>query len=392
MKEDETMADIQSAYIHIPFCQQMCHYCNFVKYFYNESRATDFVIGLGKEMDLYLPEDKNHLRTLYVGGGTPTTLNVEQLTIMMENIHRKFDMDKLEEFTIEINPGDIDDEKTKLLKAYGVNRISFGVQVMDDEMLKQLGRVHRVKDVYDTVNLLTKNDFHNISLDLIYSLPHQTIEQFTTSLEEALAFDLPHYSTYALQIEPQTVFYNKHRKGQLHRPKEDDEVMMYEILLDHMEQRGVEQYEISNFAKPTYESKHNLAYWNNDYFYGFGAGASGYLPGERFMNVKTVPTYIKKIEANEKPVLQIDEITIQEQMEEEMMLGLRKAKGYRINNFEKKFGITIDKVYGAELIKLQNDKLLTRKGNILKLTNQGMLLGNIVFEAFIFDDKKPLSL
>ncbi|MHA6250926.1 radical SAM family heme chaperone HemW [Oceanobacillus sp. CAU 1775] len=386
------MPNIQSAYIHIPFCQQMCHYCNFVKYFYNEARATDFVIGLGKEMDNYLPNNHNVLSTLYVGGGTPTALNIDQLTILMENIHRKFDMTKLEEFTIEINPGDIDEEKAKLLKDYGVNRISFGVQVMDDQMLEQLGRAHRVKDVYDTVNLLTKNDFRNISLDLIYSLPHQTIEQFTKSLEEVLAFNLPHYSTYSLQIEPQTVFHNKYRKGKLHRPREEDEVEMYHILLDRMKKYGLEQYEISNFAKPNHESKHNLAYWDNNYFYGFGAGASGYLPGERFMNVKTVPTYLKKLEAKEKPILQVDNISLQEQMEEELILGLRKVKGYPIDYFEKKFGHTIDKVYGEEIRKLEKNDLIIREDNKIKLTKQGMLLGNIVFEEFILDEEKVLHL
>ncbi|MBN6205989.1 oxygen-independent coproporphyrinogen III oxidase [Ralstonia pickettii] len=382
------MTNIQSAYIHIPFCQQMCHYCNFVKFFYNEKLATEYLYALEQEINAYLPENRNRLSTLYIGGGTPTALNLEQLTFLFELIHKKFDVSQLDEFTIEVNPGDIDDEKAKLLKHYGVNRISFGVQVMDDQMLEQLGRVHRVKDVYQTVELFTKNNFTNISLDLIYSLPHQSVEQFQSSLEEALTFNLPHYSTYSLQIEPRTVFFQRHKKGQLHRPAEEDEVAMYKILQESMKRKGIEQYEISNFAKPTYESKHNLAYWSNDYYYGFGAGASGYIPGERITNIRPLPAYMKKALAKEKPILQIDKITLKEQIEEELFLGLRKIKGYSRKSFTKKYGFSLELLYQNQLTKLKNNGLILEEKEYLKLTNQGMLLGNRVFEEFILEENQ----
>lgn len=384
----EAMNNIQSAYIHIPFCQKMCHYCNFVKFFYNEKLATEYLHALEQEINVYLPENKNRLSTLYIGGGTPTALNLEQLTFLFELIHKKFDVSQFDEFTIEVNPGDIDDEKAKLLKHYNVNRISFGVQVMDDEMLEQLGRVHRVKDVYQTVELFTKNNFTNISLDLIYSLPHQSVEQFQASLEEALAFNLPHYSTYSLQIEPRTVFFQRHKKGQLHRPAEEDEVAMYKILQESMKRKGKEQYEISNFAKPAYESKHNLAYWSNDYYYGFGAGASGYIPGERITNIRPLPAYMKKTLAKEKPILQIDKITLKEQIEEELFLGLRKIKGYSRKSFAKKYGFSLEELYQNQLTKLKNNGLILEEKDYLKLTNQGMLLGNRVFEEFILEENQ----
>src|SRR5699024_5954037 len=238
---------------------------------------------------------------------------------------------------------------------------------------------------YQTVDIFKRNNFSNISLDLIYSLPHQTVKQFKKSLDEALAFHLPHYSTYSLQIEPQTVFYHRHKKGQLHRPKEDEEVKMYEILVDSMRLNGIEQYEISNFAKPGYESKHNLAYWDNDYFYGFGAGASGYFPGKRIMNVKPLATYMNKAEANEKPVYQIDEITLVEQIEEEMMLGLRKIKGYDITQFEKKFGFSLLQLYRDQLNELKKNRLILQTDQILKLTEKGKLLGDLVFQEFILE-------
>lgn len=379
------MAKIESAYIHIPFCQKMCHYCNFVKFFYTEKRATEYLYALEREMDIYLPDDKNKLSTIYIGGGTPTALNVEQLIFLLEMIHKKFDVSSLEEFTIEVNPGDINEEKAKILKDYGINRISFGVQVMDDKMLEQLGRAHRVKDVYQTVDLFTKNNFTNISLDLIYSLPHQSVEQFEGSLEEALAFNLPHYSTYSLQIEPSTVFFQRHKKGQLHRPTEDVEVAMYKVLLDSMRKHGIEQYEISNFAKPGYESRHNLVYWNNDYYYGFGAGASGYLPGERITNIKPLPSYVEKAQAASKPILQIDKIELREQIEEEMFLGLRKFKGYDQRIFKEKYGFPLQNLFGKQLTQLKKNNLILEERNHLKLTEQGMLLANRVFEEFMLD-------
>ncbi len=379
------MAKIESAYIHIPFCKQMCHYCNFVKYYYTEKRATEYLQALEKEIEAYLPENNHKLRTIYIGGGTPTALNTDQLIYLFEIIHKKIDVSQIEEFTIEVNPGDINEEKTKILKDYGVNRISFGVQVMDDSMLKELGRIHRVEDVYQTVDLLAKNHFHNISLDLIYALPHQTVEHFEKSLLEALSFQLPHYSTYALQIEPKTVFYKKHRQGLLHRPKEDDEVAMYNILKEMMAANGIEQYEISNFAKPGFESKHNLTYWSNEYYYGFGAGASGYLPGKRISNVKPLPAYVDKALHEEKPILEIDTVGIKERMEEEMFLGLRKIKGYDERTFQRKFGQDIRSVYGKQLNELKSQDLLKDEQGVWRLTDKGMLLENRVFAEFILN-------
>lgn len=386
------MTNIKSTYIHIPFCTQMCHYCSFVKFYYAENKATEYLRALKKEMDIYLPGTNHEINTIYIGGGTPTALNVEQLRILMEIIHSKFDIANVKEFTIEINPGDVNHEKLYILQAYGINRISFGVQVMDDAMLESLGRKHRVKDVYQTVDLLTKYDFTNISLDLIYALPQQTVEQFSQSLYEALEFQLPHYSTYALQIEPKTLFYHQYKKGLLHRPKEEEEVAMYGILKQAMGQNNIEQYEISNFAKPGYESKHNLTYWNNDYYYGFGAGASGYLPGRRIMNVKPLGVYMEKVKKDEKPIAEVDEISLKEKIEEELILGLRKIKGYDENIFHKRFGFQLDELYGESLVKLQNKGLLKKERNLWKLTDDGMLLANHVFTEFILEEHQLLPL
>jgi oxygen-independent coproporphyrinogen-3 oxidase len=377
---------INSAYIHIPFCQQICHYCDFTKFFYNEKLATDYIEALTNEINVNVPGQYNKVKTIYIGGGTPTALNIDQLYSLMTVINRKFDVTNCEEFTIEANPGDFDKEKAKLLKDFGVNRISLGVQVFDNQMLKELGRLHKVSDVYQTIDQLHQQNLSNISLDLIYALPNQTVEQFQTSLDEAVSFQLPHYSTYALQIEPKTVFYQRHKKGKLSRPPEEEEVEMYQILNDTMMNNGILQYEISNFAKPGFESKHNLTYWSNEYYYGLGAGASGYLPGKRFINLRPLPAYTKQAMANGKPVLHVDEIGLKEQIEEEMFLGLRKMEGINKAKFENRYGFPIHALYNRSIIGLVQEGLLTESEQIIQLTDKGKLLANDVFEKFLLED------
>ncbi|GIO22074.1 radical SAM family heme chaperone HemW [Oceanobacillus sp. J11TS1] len=383
---------VQSVYIHIPFCKQICHYCNFVKYYYMETKADAFIDALIKEIDTAIPGKRNAFRTIYMGGGTPTALSMSQLQKLFQFLNEKFDLTACEEFTIEINPGDIDKEKAELLKYYGVNRVSFGVQVMDDEMLEKIGRMHRVKDVYSTVDILTEAKFTNISLDLIYALPNQTVAHFEKTLKAALQFQLPHYSTYALQIEPKTVFYHKRRKGVLHQPPEDDEVEMYQLLQENMRKQGVLQYEISNFAKPGYESKHNLTYWNNEYYFGFGAGAHGYLPGKRTANYKPLGTYMKEITRTGSAVEYLEKITLQDRIEEEMFLQLRKAEGIHEEVFRRRYGLSLGKLYKNELNQLIQDKLLTYNNGNYALTNRGMLLGDRVFEQFLLMENFPEKL
>ncbi|RYG74744.1 oxygen-independent coproporphyrinogen III oxidase [Lentibacillus lipolyticus] len=377
----------QSVYIHIPFCQQICHYCDFTKFFYDEQSADDYMEALKNEINTAIEGKKNRVKTIFIGGGTPTALNISQLKALMQLIDSKFDIDNCLEFSIEANPGDFDEEKVKLLNSYGVNRVSLGVQVFDNTMLEQLGRLHQVKDVYRTVDMLQRNGFYNISLDLIYALPNQTVEQFRQTLDEAVAFGLPHYSAYALQIEPKTVFYQRYRKGKLHRPPQEDEVRMYELLKGTMENNGLHQYEISNFARPGFESQHNLTYWNNDYYYGFGAGAHGYLPGVRTGNIRPLPAYVKQALENGKPILHSEEIGTREMIEEEMFLGLRKIDGVTRDQFIKKFGFSYDTLYGDVIHLLGQKGWVTDDGEKLRLTDQGMLFGNEVFERFLLEEK-----
>ncbi|HAM81327.1 radical SAM family heme chaperone HemW [Ornithinibacillus bavariensis] len=376
---------INSVYIHIPFCQHICHYCDFTKFFYNEKSADDYLTALEKEINTQLPGKNNPVKTIFIGGGTPTALSHPQLKRLLELVQEKFNISACEEYTIEANPGDFDKEKAKLLMDYGVNRVSLGVQVFDDAMLAELGRVHRIKDVYKTIDILKQHNLTNISLDLIYALPKQTARHFENTVTEAISFDLPHYSAYSLQIEPKTIFYNRYKKGQLHRPTQEEEVLMYEVLKTKMHKNGKAQYEISNFAEPGFESKHNLTYWNNDYYYGFGAGASGYLPGKRTLNIRPLPAYIKQAMEDGNPILKIDHISLKEQIEEELFLGLRKLEGVNKNDFHQKYGFSYERLYKQQILELKQKGWLVEEGDNIHLTDQGLLFGNEVFSYFLLD-------
>ena len=379
---------ISSAYIHIPFCNYICHYCDFTKFFYNRELADQYLKALENEIVHAVGKNRQSIRTIYVGGGTPTALSYEQLEILLKVIADSFDVMNCEEYTFEANPGEFDERKLALLKYYGVNRISFGVQVFDDEMLKKLGRNHTVADVYENLRHFEKEDFTNVSVDLMYGLPGQTYEQFESTLNEAISLDLPHYSSYSLQIEPKTVFYMRHKKGKITKPVEDEEAAMFELLKNSMESNGVYQYEISNFAKPGFESKHNLTYWNNDYYYGFGAGAHGYLPGKRTVNLKPLNHYNKKALEDGWPRLHEETVEKRDAIEEQMFLGLRKTAGVSKAEFEKRFGLSINSLYHEELDYLKRKQWIEENEERIRLTKDGLLFGNVVFQEFLLDEEK----
>ncbi|KGX93568.1 coproporphyrinogen III oxidase [Pontibacillus halophilus JSM 076056 = DSM 19796] len=379
---------VSSVYIHIPFCQQICHYCDFTKFFYNEELANQYVEALENEIVTEVGRNKQAVRTIFVGGGTPTALSYKQLEHVLKTIEASFDVHNCLEYTFEANPGEFDEDKLALLMSYGVNRISLGVQVFDDEKLEEIGRLHRVKDVYESIRMFEKHGMTNVSIDLMYGLPGQTFEGFKKTLDEALALNLPHYSAYSLQIEPKTVFYQRYKKGKLHKPVEEVEADMFELLLNETEKSGVHQYEISNFAKPGYESQHNLTYWNNDYYYGFGSGAHAYLPGKRTVNIRPLPRYVKEANESGRPILHEEVIGKRETMEEQMFLGLRKVNGVSKSLFVHRFGIEIETLYKDELQYLKQKGWLEEDEDYVRLTRQGRIFGNEVFQEFLIEDEK----
>ncbi len=370
-----------SAYVHIPFCTQICYYCDFSKVFIKNQPVDAYLQALIREFESY---DIKKLRTLYIGGGTPTSITAEQLEYLLTNLTKHLDLSVLEEFTIEANPGDLTEDKIEVLKNSAVNRVSLGVQTFNDKHLKQIGRSHNEAQIYSTIENLKKAGFHNISIDLIYALPGQTMEDVKENVAKAIALDIPHLSLYSLILEHHTVFMNKMRRGKLQLPQEDLEAEMFEYIISELEKNGFEHYEISNFTKSGFESRHNLMYWDNAEYYGVGAGASGYLNGVRYRNRGPIQHYLKAIsEGNAR--LSEETLTKEEMMEEELFLGLRKKSGVSIARFEEKFGVSFEERYGQIVRELCNQGLLVPDDNVVRMTKKGLFLGDTVAERFILE-------
>ncbi len=334
-----------SAYVHIPFCTQICYYCDFSKVFIKNQPVDSYLEHLLEEFRSY---DIQKLRTLYIGGGTPTALSAPQLEVLLDGLTKNLDLSVLEELTIEANPGDLNADKIAVLKNSAVNRVSLGVQTFDDKMLKKIGRSHLEKDIYENIDRLKLAGFDNISIDLIYALPGQTMDQVKENVAKAISLDIPHMSLYSLILENHTVFMNRMRRGKLPLPKEELEAEMFEYIIAELERAGFEHYEISNFSKPGFESRHNLMYWDNAEYYGIGAGASGYVDGVRYKNHGPIRHYLSAVEAGDARITE-ERLSQKEQMEEEMFLGLRKKSGVSMARFEEKFGRSFDGLYGEIL-------------------------------------------
>jgi len=370
-----------SAYVHIPFCTQICYYCDFSKVFIKNQPVDSYLEHLLQEFHSY---DIQKLRTLYIGGGTPTALSAPQLEVLLVGLTKNLDLSVLEELTIEANPGDLDPDKIAVLKNSAVNRVSLGVQTFDDKMLKKIGRSHLERDIYENIDCLKLAGFDNISIDLIYALPGQTMEQVKDNVAKAIALDIPHMSLYSLILENHTVFMNRMRRGKLPLPKEEVEAEMFEYIITELERAGFEHYEISNFSKPGFESRHNLMYWDNAEYYGIGAGASGYVNGVRYKNHGPIRHYMKAVEAGNARITE-EHLTLREQMEEEMFLGLRKKSGVSMTRFEEKFNTSFEDLYGQVVRDLCQQCLLQVDGQQIRMTKKGLFLGDTVAERFILE-------
>ena len=370
-----------SAYVHIPFCTQICYYCDFSKVFIKNQPVDAYLEHLIQETRSY---EIGKLRTLYIGGGTPTALSAQQLAYLLTELPKVMDLSEVEEFTIEANPGDLDPDKIAVLKDSQVNRVSLGVQTFDNKMLKKIGRSHKEQDIYDNIRHLKQAGFDNISIDLIYALPGQTMDQVKENVAKAIDLDIPHMSLYSLILENHTVFMNRMRRGKLPLPKEELEAEMFEYIIEELEKAGFEHYEISNFSKPGFESRHNLVYWDNAEYYGLGAGASGYVDGIRYKNHGPIRHYLEAVEAGKARITE-EPLTLEEKMEEELFLGLRKKTGVSKARFEEKFGVSFDQRYGQVVASLTEQGLLVPDDKQVRMTKRGLFLGDTVAEKFILE-------
>ncbi len=377
---------IKSAYIHIPFCKHICTYCDFNKYYIDTQPVDEYIDQLIKEIKSV---PKQSMQTVFIGGGTPTALSIEQLKRLFKAIYEQFD--GIEELTVEANPEELTDDKIECLKAYGVNRLSIGVQTFDAELLNVLGRAHSKDQSIQSVYKAKDVGIESISLDLMSELPHQSLEQLKSSLEIALNLPIDHISIYGLILEPQTMMYNAYRKSKLELPKETTIDEMDEMIESMMEQVQMKRYETSNFAtSEEHQSKHNLTYWNNDYYYGFGAGAHGYVDGVRYSNINPVNHYIESIKKHHHARRVEHQVTLKEQYEEFMFLGLRKTEGVSRTEFERRYGVTLESIYEAPLNQLIHHQMIEvnpLNGDDIYLTKKGKRHANEVLSHFIIDDQ-----
>lgn len=373
-------------YVHIPFCVRKCEYCDFLSWSAGEEEREQYVNALLSEIESYRDFVKGYrVSTIFVGGGTPSVLRPKQMERILQKIYEVFELEKRPEITIEVNPGTVDEEKLQCYKANGVNRLSMGLQSVKDEKLRLLGRIHTYQEFAESYELARKVGFDNISIDLISSVPGQTLQEWKEELEIAAVQNPEHISVYQLIIEEGTPFYEKYAEHPELLPDEETSREIYLWTGRFLKEAGYEQYEISNYAKPGKESRHNLKYWERGDYLGLGLGAASMVRNIRMSNTKDMKTYLERCD---KPKTMREDVQFLEeprQMEEFMFLGLRKTRGVSKKEFRRIFGREMDMVYEKALHKcLENRMLLEHKDRIF-LSEEGTLLSNMVLSEFLFD-------
>ncbi|MGL4774085.1 MAG: radical SAM family heme chaperone HemW [Clostridium sp.] len=369
-----------SLYIHIPFCKQKCLYCDFPSYGGKDEFISDYIDALNLQIE---KEAKEYLiNSIFIGGGTPSHLPPRELEKLLKKIS-ELNFSDIIEYSVECNPGSLTEEKLIIMKKYGVNRISMGLQSTDDSLLKGIGRIHTYNVFKDNFNLARKVGFRNINVDLMFGLPNQTIEQWEKTLEDIILLGPEHISAYSLIIEEGTPFYKLWEKDLLKLPSEDDERVMYEITKNKLKEGGYHQYEISNYCKGNKECYHNKVYWKCKEYLGLGVSSSSYINGKRIKNIDSIEEYIEKVNNGQNVKDEILENTLNDNMEEFMFMGLRMVEGIKEEEFYLLFGKKIDDVYKSQIEKNINLNLLERSNGKIFLTEKGFELSNAVMSEFI---------
>ena len=378
-----------SLYLHVPFCARHCAYCDFNVYVDRvqsglveqtvEATLTDIRRSASSLRETY------RIETIFFGGGTPTYLSGEALASLLQTIRDEFEVTPDCEISSEANPGSSDYDKFEAMRKAGFNRLSVGVQAFDNGLLKNLDRHHSVDEAKQALRTARAAGFENLSLDLMFGLPGQTLSHWKETLETALSFETEHLSLYALTLEPGTRFERLHRGGKLILPEEDDELEMYESAISTLATAGYERYEVSNFAKPGFRARHNLTYWRNGEYLGVGPGAVSYLDGARFKREKLPAKYISKIKTGADLYIESESLKPLETLGETIMLGLRLREGISLSALEARFKTDPLQLYSAQIKDLEVRGLLEKTDDFIRLTHQGLLLANIALGEFLLD-------
>lgn len=382
-------------YIHIPFCKHKCKYCDFKSYADRENQIKEYIkwlkyeiaqVGIGNKMDYENKLDKLAIiDTIYIGGGTPSLIESEYIKEILQTVKANYKVKEDAEITIEINPGTVDKNKLKDYLESGINRLSIGLQSTNDDLLKSIGRIHTYSEFEDVIKIAKSIGFKNINADLMIGLPNQTLQDVKDSLSKLIKLDLQHISVYSLIVEEGTPMFEDVEKQRILLPEDEAEREMYWQVKNTLEQNGYRHYEISNFAKPGFESKHNLHCWEQKEYIGMGVAAHSYTNNIRYSNIDTIDEYID----NYKNENEVENFVFHEKqdktgkMNEYMILGLRQIDGIQIQDFKSKFGENPIYIYRKELEKLVNEDLIEIDGDIIKLTNKGLDLANFVWEEFV---------
>jgi oxygen-independent coproporphyrinogen-3 oxidase len=368
-------------YIHIPFCKSICSYCDFYKLIAKDEIKEKYISYLIRELQSKKDYFAN-LKTIYIGGGTPSALQPQLLEKLLSEIKNLISLDRIEEYTLEANPNDITPDIVRVLKEGGINRLSLGVQSFQEERLQILGRTHREEDVRKALTLLRRGGFTNINIDLIYGLAADDFPKIKVDLKKAIRYGATHISAYSLIIEEKTILYKRFQEGSFQVLDEDKEAEIYRKLCHYLRRRGFRHYEISNFARKNYQSKHNLTYWNNMNYIGVGANSSYYLGRIRYTNINHLEKYFAGIESGNMLYREVLELSEQDVMGEEMLLGLRKIAGVNLKHFQEKFGVDAFTAFPVirHLIGL---KLLEVKVDHLRIPENKLYLSNEVLVNFI---------
>ena len=372
-------------YVHIPFCKKKCDYCDFISFANKSNVIEQYVNAVKCEINSYSNyKEEYKIKTIYFGGGTPSYIESKYIVDILNTIKNKFTVLKNAEITIEINPGTVDRKKLEDYIGSGINRISFGLQSVDDKLLKNIGRIHSFEDFLYSYNLAKEVGFKNINVDLMIGLPTQNIQDIEKSLNKILELSPEHISVYSLILEEGTTLELKVKNKELYIPSDAQERNMYWKVKKELEKNGYIHYEISNFSKVGYESKHNVSCWNQEEYIGIGIAAHSYINNTRYSNTDNLEEYIKKSEDNINEIRQIHEVqNKKDKMNEYMILGLRKIQGIKISEFKNKFIDNPIYIYREQLNRLTTQELIVIDEDNIRLTNKGIDLANLVWEEFI---------
>ncbi len=371
-------------YIHIPFCVSKCKYCDFNSYKLDLEEKKKYLKSLEKEMSFYKNEIKEkEIDTIFIGGGTPSILRDDEIKILFDNIKTNFKIKKNAEITMECNPGTLTLSKLKIMKDCGVNRLSIGLQAVQNHHLEYIGRIHTFEEFEKNYFQAKEVGFENINIDLMYALPNQNEEDWKETLEKIVELNPAHISAYSLILEENTELFDMYNRNEFKLLDEDTDIVMYEYTINYLKSHGYNQYEISNYAKEGYECNHNILYWKCENYVGIGASASGFLSGTRYNNVSSLSEYAKMILEGKKPIDWEEKLSIKDEIEESIFLGLRMNEGIKFKDFKIKYDLDFIEKYKNEIEKLEKLNLIDVNELGMILTQKGREISNSVFVEFM---------